>query len=832
MNIESTLSTARTLLADLGNALSNLVNSFPEGFTDPAIASRLEDFQQTYETATQRLNHPSLSIATLGTTSSGKSTIVNALMGRRIAPIEAGEMSGGVLTLRHSQECELVIEATPGAAWETGSWTGLSDEELYRRIKAVMNTYHEVRKLKECIAPQITVSAPLFPAGDLSLSGLPAGIGIEFLDLPGLKSVQDRANLQVIQPLVGKAFSLVALDYMQVDEEHRQKLLGELKQVVEFLHGRTDSMIFILNRVDNRGSDDLPIAVRLEKLQEEIQQVLGLAELPDVIPFNARLLYYAQCAWGTGALNDPSQVNPQVRSQLLKAFFQECAAVIKERTAGDRSLRDWLRKVEDDLEDGQPLDDYKMRRIMYYAMEWSGGKALWDCIRTRVQESFSELVILPALFDVFNNFDALTETLDILVKTSKISNQEQVKAERNKIATIRRDLQKNVKRIGDDFQKEVREYIDALKTNDSKTIDKAKAEAKKKGREGFSLVFDAVAAVEGDLTISLIAPVRDALQKNDATYTLEEKLQEVIAPPLAKDITKTYDHLRGRINNFSVQSESLYRKVKADDKHGKMEIEHDERRFRLLYYTMRQAITARAEFLLQTKAKQFEDALQSLVNDQLKRLDICFTSQEIYSINIEQSAVSDLRKKLGNNLIKLPENLFQISDTIKQIEKLEQEVIGQETYNKEVTRTKYEKRTEYYTTGSCFKETKTRFKDVPVNYTTTEQETRDKYGVIEYVEIYLPSPQLMGKQWSEGITQGKEALWDILFTWITEYLDVVSKLFEESIVDLTDLAERRLAEQLTIIELNFEEKKQFWQGFEIEKNKVDQSRKKLESEFR
>ena len=38
-------------------------------------------------------------IATIGTTSSGKSTIVNALIGRRIAPIEAGEMSGGVLTL-------------------------------------------------------------------------------------------------------------------------------------------------------------------------------------------------------------------------------------------------------------------------------------------------------------------------------------------------------------------------------------------------------------------------------------------------------------------------------------------------------------------------------------------------------------------------------------------------------------------------------------------------------------------------------------------------------------------------------------------------------------
>ena len=205
-------------------------------------------------------------------------------MGRKIAPIEAGEMSGGVLTLKHSQERKLIIEETPDAVWERGEWIDLTDEEIYQKIRVVMHSYHEQRKKKECIAPQIQVYIPLLPGNDLSLSGLPEGIGIDFLDLPGLKSVQDRANLQVIQPLVGKAFSLVALDYLQVDEQHRKKLLGELKRVVEYFQGRTDSMIFILNRVDNRGADDLPLEVRLEKLKKEIQQELHLPELPDVIP--------------------------------------------------------------------------------------------------------------------------------------------------------------------------------------------------------------------------------------------------------------------------------------------------------------------------------------------------------------------------------------------------------------------------------------------------------------------------------------------------------------------------------------------------------------------
>jgi replication fork clamp-binding protein CrfC len=142
MDIELRLSTSVALLQQLGNTLSDLVNSSPDVFNDPAIASRLRDFRQAHETATQRLINPSLSIATFGTTSSGKSTIVNALMGRRIAPIEVGKMSGGVLTLRHSEEQKFIIEATADAAWETGEWSELSDEELYHKIQVVMNTYH------------------------------------------------------------------------------------------------------------------------------------------------------------------------------------------------------------------------------------------------------------------------------------------------------------------------------------------------------------------------------------------------------------------------------------------------------------------------------------------------------------------------------------------------------------------------------------------------------------------------------------------------------------------------------------------------------------------
>ncbi|MEC4814047.1 MAG: hypothetical protein SAK29_12355 [Scytonema sp. PMC 1069.18] len=81
-------------------------------------------------------------------------------------------MSGGVLTLQHSQERKLVIEETEGATWQTGVWSGLSHESLYERIRNdVMLPYHDTRKKKDCIAPRVTAFIPLLPALSISSTG-------------------------------------------------------------------------------------------------------------------------------------------------------------------------------------------------------------------------------------------------------------------------------------------------------------------------------------------------------------------------------------------------------------------------------------------------------------------------------------------------------------------------------------------------------------------------------------------------------------------------------------------------------------------------------------
>jgi hypothetical protein len=434
--------------------------------------------------------------------------------------------------------------------------------------------------------------------------------------------------------------------------------------------------------------------------------------------------------------------------------------------------------------------------------------------------------------EVFDNYDALEKLLEVVIQARKINNQEQVEQERDQIAKIRQNLQKNIKKIGKEFKSEIEELIEKLKKNDPTTNDKLVQEADKKVRKGFERIFDAVAEVEGDLTKVLIVPVRDAFNNNQGAFELRDKLGEVISPALADDISKAYDNVSRRLSKFSSESEYLVKRVRADDDKGEKEIEHDQHYFLLLYHTMREAISARAEFLLQGKAQQFEQALESLVDEQVKRLKVCLSDEKFSSINLEKAAISNLRKKLAQNLPTLPDKFFKLSEPIKQNRSKQKEVVDTEKGYETRTKTVYENYTESYQDGSCFSSTKTRTKTRPVTREYQEAVTRNIYEDIEYVELFLPSPYLIAKQWLSGIEKGKGSLWDILLDWILQRLDDVSSNFEESVDEIANLAERTLQKQSSIIEENFEQQKQLWLDFEVKKNHATAGCEKLQDIFR
>jgi GTPase SAR1 family protein len=800
------LRTTRELLSQLGTEVVSIANEYSDVFSDPTINEQLNRFRLAYEEAIANLDSPTFRIATIGTTSSGKSTIINALIGRKVAPMEADEMSAGILTLSSSNESKMIIEEVEGSVWETGEWVGVGDEDLYTHIRdRVMRPYHEKRKLKELPAPQITVLGSLLPVDDPSLLNLPSGVNIEFVDLPGLKSVQDRTNLKVIQKRVNKAFSLVALDYGQVDEQHRKELLGELKKVVKYLQGRTDSMIFILNRVDLRNRGDLPLDERIAKLQLEIQKILSLPKPPDIIPFSSLLLYYAQCAWGTNSQSEASQISANKRSQFLKDMFADCAGTIKQRTQGNRHLRNWFRNIEDGLEEGQSIDDETMRQILQYALDWSGGDQFWSCLRERLSESFPVLVLTPILMGVLEIYKALSSAVETIAQTRQLQTKEQVKEQKRWITQRRKELRIKIEEVHDNFCQNIEQTIEDLKKSDPTKEGDLSSSFQKRGIKGFQSLVDAIREVRDDLDIKLIFPVRDALKNNSPLHELEEKLLKVVNPLLTKEIIKAYDIVSRRLIHFKKSSSSFFKEVREDDQKAVKGLMDDEKAVRKLFQAMRDAITARSEFMLQTQSKKFEGAVQSLVDENIFQL-ITFCQSNVLIFNLDETIITNFRQSMSDIPLTLPdEKLFDMSAVIKQTTKKKKEVIG----------TKQE--TESYESGSCFKETKSR------------QVTRNVMGDIDYRQLNLPSFDAMAEQWSSGISKGKESLWNSLRDWIIKYMKSSSRAFVLSVNEMLDLVERSLNEQVRVIEDDLENQMQQWEGIQSRMNLITQIHYNLES---
>lgn len=765
-SVASKLEAARSTLAELGRLTENLATSYAQVFEEPELRSALDAFRRAHDEAQARLAAPTLRIATIGTTSAGKSTIVNALVGVRIAPIEAGEMSAGVLTLRSGSERRLTVEAADGAPWEGGTWAGISDADAYGRIRdGVMRRYHEARKESACSAPQVLWEGPLLPAIDSQLLGLPPGVGVEFLDLPGLKSVHDRANLEVIQALVQKAFSLVALDYVQTDEEHRKKLLEELTHVVKYLRGRTDSMIFVLNRVDLRNLDDDPIEKRVAALRKEIKEVLGLRHEPDVLPFKALLLYRAQCAWGASDETQPA-TTPEQRLEHLRALFQESASTLKQCAREHPKLRSWLRQIEDQVEEGCVPTDDDLHTLVERCREWSGGKELWQRLRSRLEESFAEMVILPAVIDVLHTHQSITDALCAVSKIRKIESQEKLRRARERVDQVQLRLHEEVGAIGERFCDRLTAAAQTLKTGNQA----ARHQLTRELGPGFEPLLAAVQEVTSDLTTSLIVPVRDALKTNRSAYDLEDEMNQVLEPALAKDLARDHDRFSRRIPTLRRGEGTLEYCVREDDGEGLERLKEIERDARRLYQRMREGLSARAEFMLQGHAALLRDALTGLLDQQADAIaQACL--KDLPDLSLDQAIESARRAGSGSEQLKLPDAFFTLAAAVHYRRFKKNEKIGE---REEV---------EHYQPDTCFGSTKTRIVK------------RAVMGTVPYKELVLPDEDEMARQWSDGVKAGEESMWEVLRDWMAGALRQSSRGLEAAVESVLRLAKRALEQQ-------------------------------------
>jgi len=239
---------AKLLAKYWDNFRTEISQHLPETY-QPEMRELSVQLEKALEKIVSELRHPTLTLATAGTTSSGKSTLVNLLCGAEIVPVAVSEMSAGAVTIEYSEEKSLVIHDTPGAVWECGEWRNISEEDIYQRLHQTMTSYIDSRGGQPDIAcPQSVISYPFRLLKEPKLE-LPRGTRVRILDLPGLAYVGDEGNTSIIRQC-REALCMVTYNSAETDPQRVRSLLQEVVEQVKDLGGSPTRMLFVLNRID------------------------------------------------------------------------------------------------------------------------------------------------------------------------------------------------------------------------------------------------------------------------------------------------------------------------------------------------------------------------------------------------------------------------------------------------------------------------------------------------------------------------------------------------------------------------------------------------------
>lgn len=238
----------------------NILNSEEKEKIKRIISEEWQKIDTVYHDVFQkRLDHPNLIIATTGTTSSGKSTLVNLLCGANLVPEAVGEMSAGLVEITHLKENSshksiLSIEGDHHQnRWKSETIYNLSDKEIQWELTKIMTLYREHKESNHNSSiPIFKISYPIQIAQDLQDYGLNPQLGfvIKILDLPGLKYSEDTSNIDVIKQYSQNALCLVTYDSSETDSKKQDKLLEEVRDQVKSVGGSIERMNFIFNKID------------------------------------------------------------------------------------------------------------------------------------------------------------------------------------------------------------------------------------------------------------------------------------------------------------------------------------------------------------------------------------------------------------------------------------------------------------------------------------------------------------------------------------------------------------------------------------------------------
>ncbi|MEH1816897.1 MAG: dynamin family protein [Nostoc sp.] len=414
----------------------------------PEMQQLSNKLEEALSKLVDELHNPTLTLATTGTTSSGKSTLVNLLCGAEIVPVAVSEMSAGAVTIEYSKEKSLIIHETPGALWECGEWIGITEDKIYQRLYQVMISYIENREKQPNLAcPQSTIFYPFRLLKESKLE-LPHNTRVRILDLPGLAYVGDEGNANIIKQC-REALCIVTYNSAETDSQKVKSLLQEVVQQVKDLGGSPARMLFVLNRIDVfRADRNWPetenrfVENAIRNIKNELTE--QLKEHTEVIE-NLKVVKLS--TW-------PALLSLQIQNNDDIYSVDACKKA-------DNNFNGLIEDILEDLpRNTQKWFRHDRNRVAEALWQKSYAEEFQDNLREHITQHFPQLVI-PQIIESFNVAagNAITEWATQTTTAILNSSEEHYQQECDKISYIRLAIEHFLK-ISDTNLREPFEKID------------------------------------------------------------------------------------------------------------------------------------------------------------------------------------------------------------------------------------------------------------------------------------------------------------------------------------------------------------------------------------
>ena len=430
------------------NFYTEISQHLPDSKYQPEMQELSEKLDLALDKLINQIRSPTLTLATTGTTSSGKSTLVNLLCGAEIVPVAVSEMSAGAVTIEYSEEKSLIIHETPGALWECGEWKNIGEEEIYQRLYQVMINYIESREKQANLAcPQSTIFYP-FRFYQEFRQELPQSTKVKILDLPGLAYVGDEGNANVIKQC-REALCIVTYNSAETDSQKVKSLLQEVVQQVKDLGGSPARMLFTLNRIDVfRADKNWPETENrfVEKAISDIKNELA-EQLKEYTEDIDNLQVVKLSTW-------PALLSIQIQNDDDIYSAQACRKA-------DNNFNGLIEEILEDLpRNTQKWERHDRNRVAGALWKESYAEEFQQQLREHITQNFPQLVI-PQIIERFNidAGNAITEWATQTTAAIVNGSESRYQLECEKISQIRSTL-KSFLEISDENLKRPFEKLD------------------------------------------------------------------------------------------------------------------------------------------------------------------------------------------------------------------------------------------------------------------------------------------------------------------------------------------------------------------------------------